>query len=359
MATVHHSRSGNRRPTLEEVARLAGVGRGTVSRVVNGSPRVSARTRGLVEEAIAELGYVPNRAARALAAGTTDAVALVVPEAETRFFAEPYFPGILRGVSAELAARDTQLLLTLIRDERERERFAQYAASHRVDGALLVSMHGDDPLPELLAEHGLPVVLNGRRSATESLPHVDTDNTAGARSAVEHLLRTGRGTVATIGGPADMFVARCRAAGYREALRAAGREVDERLVLSGDFTEEGGYRAMRRLLEVEPRLDAVFCASDVMAAGARLALRESGRRVPEQVALVGFDDSAIARHMDPPLTSVRQPIEEMGREMVRVLWELRDAQAALSAGDVPVAGPTGADSPRRVLPTELVRRSSS
>src|SRR6478609_1649454 len=135
------------RPTLEEVALRAGVGRGTVSRVINGSPRVSDRAKAAVEAAIAELGYVPNRAARALAGSRTDAVALVIPETEARLFAEPYFLDIIRGVSSELADADKQLLLTLIRSEQERQRFEQYLAAQRVDGVLLVSVHASDPLP--------------------------------------------------------------------------------------------------------------------------------------------------------------------------------------------------------------------
>ncbi|ARQ68634.1 LacI family DNA-binding transcriptional regulator [Streptomyces marincola] len=345
MAMARRGAGRDGRPTLEQVAARAGVGRGTVSRVINGSPRVSDRTRAAVQQAIADLGYVPHRAARALAANRSDAIALVVPEAETRLFAEPFFSGVLRGVSAELADTDIQLLLTLIRTPKERARFAQYAASHRVDGVLLVSVHGDDPLPDQLAEMGLPVVMTGRRSADEPVPHVDCDNVGGAQLAVEHLLGRGRGTVATITGPSDMYVARCRLDGYREALRAAGREPADELVARGDFTEEGGHAGMRELIARRPDLDAVFCASDLMAIGARRALRELGRGVPDDVALVGFDDSALARHLDPPLTSVRQPIEGMGRAMTRALL------AEISDG--------GSDRPRLVLPTELVRRSSS
>lgn len=144
------------RPTLEEVALRAGVGRGTVSRVINGSPRVSDRAKAAVEAAIAELGYVPNRAARALAGNRTDAIALVIPEPETRLFAEPYFSDIIRGIGAELADTDMQLLLTLIRTPKERARFAQYLAAHRVDGVLLVSVHEDDPLPDLLEQLEMP-----------------------------------------------------------------------------------------------------------------------------------------------------------------------------------------------------------
>ncbi|MER7952195.1 LacI family DNA-binding transcriptional regulator [Streptomyces sp. NPDC096079] len=335
------------RPTLEEVAARAGVGRGTVSRVINGSPKVSEQAKAAVERAVAELGYVPNRAARALAGSRTDAVALVIPETEARLFAEPYFLDIIRGVSTELADADKQLLLTLIRSEQERQRFEQYLAAQRVDGVLLVSVHGDDPLPDQVRALGLPAVLNGRRTEAESVAFVDSDNTGAGRTAVAHLAARGRRTIATVTGPLDMYVARCRLDGYREGLTEAGLTPDETLVATGDFTEDGGRRAMRELLDRRPDLDAVFAASDVMAAGARSVLREAGRRVPEDVALVGVDDSAVARHMDPPLTSVRQPIEEMGRTMARLLLQ-------------EIAAPSDPDEqPRRMLPTELVVRASS
>jgi DNA-binding LacI/PurR family transcriptional regulator len=333
------------RPTLEEVAARAGVGRGTVSRVINGSPRVSDRAKAAVSRAIAELGYVPNRAARALAGARTDAVALVIPETEARLFAEPYFLDIIRGVSAELADADKQLLLTLIRSSQERQRFEQYLAAQRVDGVLLVSVHADDPLPDIVRGLDIPAVLNGRRSEEEPVAYVDSDNVGAGCSAVAHLAERGRRRIATITGPLDMYVARCRLDGYRRGLVAAGLAGDERLVAAADFTEEGGRRAMRGLLERCPDLDAVFAASDVMAAGARVALREAGRRVPDDVALVGVDDSAVARHMDPPLTSVRQPIEEMGRVMARVLLQ------EIAGGD--------AEPRRLVLPTELVVRQSA
>lgn len=333
------------RPTLEEVAVRAGVGRGTVSRVINGSSKVSDHTRTAVEAAVAELGYVPNRAARALAANRTDAIALVIPEPEARFFAEPYFSDVVRGVGSALAETDVQLVLTLAGSDRERRRLSQYLSGHRVDGVLLVSVHAGDPLPELLAELGIPTVISGRRSAAETLPSVDSDNLGGAAEAVRHLVGRGRRAIATITGPLDVYGAQCRLDGYRQALAAAGHPVDEGLISVGDFTEEGGRRAMRELLERRPALDAVFAASDVMAAGARRELRAAGRRIPQDVALVGFDDSVVARHMDPPLTSVRQPIEEMGRTMARVLL----------AG---IAGEPGGDA-AVVLPNRLVVRESS
>lgn len=311
-------RSGGR-PTLEEVAARAGVGRGTVSRVINGSPRVSEATRAAVEAAVAELGYVPNTAARALAANRTDAIALVVPEPETRFFTEPYFSDMLRGVGAALTDTEMQLLLIFAGSDRERQRLAQYLAAHRVDGVLLVSVHADDPLPDMLSQLEIPAVISGPRSADETLTSVDSDNYGGARQAVEHLLARGRRTVAHITGRLDVYGAQRRVDGYRDALREAGHAVDELLIEPGDFSEGGGRRAMQALLERRPDLDAVFAASDVTAAGARQVLREAGRRIPDDVALVGYDDSAIARHMEPPLTSVRQPIEEMGRAMTDLL----------------------------------------
>ncbi|WP_395570840.1 LacI family DNA-binding transcriptional regulator [Streptomyces sp. BK79] len=343
-------RSGGR-PTLEEVAVRAGVGRGTVSRVINGSPRVSDATRAAVEAAVAELGYVPNTAARALAANRTDAIALVVPEPETRFFAEPYFSDMLKGVGSALSDTEMQLLLIFAGSDRERRRLAQYLAAHRVDGVLLVSVHADDPLPDLLAQLEIPAVISGPRSAAESLASVDSDNYGGARSAVEHLLSRGRRSIAHITGRLDVYGAQRRVDGYREALRDAGHAPDERLIEAGDFSEEGGHRAMVELLRRRPDVDAVFAGSDVTAAGARQALREAGRRIPDDVALVGYDDSAIARHMDPPLTSVRQPIEEMGRAMIDLLLaEIADRRPAASRG---------LERHQVVLATELVERASS
>ncbi|MFJ9902648.1 LacI family DNA-binding transcriptional regulator [Streptomyces sp. NPDC101152] len=352
MAAGHgaRSRSGGR-PTLEEVAARAGVGRGTVSRVINGSPRVSDATRAAVEAAVAELGYVPNTAARALAANRTDAIALVVPEPETRFFSEPYFSDMLKGVGAELSETEMQLLLIFAGNDRERRRLAQYLAAHRVDGVLLVSVHADDPLPDLLSQLEIPAVISGPRSAAETLTSVDSDNYGGGRSAAEHLLAGGRRKIAHITGRLDVYGAQRRVDGYRDALRDAGHKVDDHLIEPGDFTEDGGRRAMTDLLARCPDLDAVFAGSDVMAAGARQVLREVGRRIPDDVALVGYDDSAIARHMDPPLTSVRQPIEEMGRRMLDLLLEeIADRRPAASRG---------LERRQVVLATELVRRASS
>ena len=263
------SRSGGR-PTLEEVAARAGVGRGTVSRVINGSPRVSDATRAAVEAAVAELGYVPNTAARALAANRTDAIALVVPEPETRFFAEPYFSDMLKGVGAELSDTEMQLLLIFAGSDRERPRLAQYLAAHRVDGVLLVSVHADDPLPDLLAQLEIPAVISGPRSAAETLPSVDSDNYGGGARPWSTCWPGAGSTIAHITGRLDVYGAQRRVDGYRDALLDAGHGVDEGLIEPGDFTEEGGRRAMTELLARRPDLDAVFAA----------LRRHGGRRPP-------------------------------------------------------------------------------
>jgi DNA-binding LacI/PurR family transcriptional regulator len=308
-------------PTLEEVAALAGVGRGTVSRVVNNAAGVKESTRRAVERAIDELGYVPNLAARSLAGRRADAVALALTERDWRLFGEPFFSEIIRSVGDALADTSVQLLLTLVRTDAERQRFVEYARGGRVDGVLLLSVRAEDRLPDMLADAGLPTVLLGRRSGEEHVTYVDADNVGGARGAVEHLLRGGRRRIAAITGPLDMYVTQCRLRGYREALAAAGAEALPSLVVEGDFTEDSGRRTTAELLARHPDVDAVFAASDTMAAGALGVLRAAGRRVPEDVAVIGFDDFPLARDTEPSLTTVRQPLEEIGRTMVRLLME--------------------------------------
>jgi DNA-binding LacI/PurR family transcriptional regulator len=311
--------TGQRRPTLEAVAVRAGVGRGTVSRVINGSPKVSMGAREAVLQAIDELGYVPNRAARTLVTRRTDTVALVMSASEERVWDEPYFAGIIRGISRGLTDTGFQLLLAFAQSRAEHDRLERYLSGQHVDGVLLISLHGDDPLPGHLESQGVPTVLGGTPVGADlsSVICVDADNRGGARLAVAHLVERGRLHIATIAGPQDAQVGVDRLAGHQDALAAAGLRGD--LVAFGDFSEETGAAAMRTLLEREPKLDAVFAASDPMAAGAMRVLREAGRAIPSDVAVVGFDDSVTARHASPQLTSVHQPVEAMGREMSRLL----------------------------------------
>ncbi len=346
--TGRRSRSAGR-PTLDEVAARAGVGRGTVSRVVNGSPQVSASAKAAVEAAIEELGYVPNRAARALVTQRTDSVALVVSESEERVFGEPFFAGIIRGINSLLLETPFQLWLAMFQSTAERERVERHLTPQHIDGVLLISLHGDDPLPAVLAQRGLPVVLGGQpggkaRIVGDQMSCVDADNAGGGRIAVAHLLGRGRRKVAAIAGPQDMGVGVLRLTGYREALRAAGQPVDESMIGYGDFSEASGANVMRALLDRHPDLDGVFAASDLMAVGAMRVLRELGRRLPQDVSLVGFEDSVLARQTEPALTTVHQPVEAMGREMARLLV------AHIRGEEVPA--------PLVVLETHLVVRAS-
>lgn len=337
------------RPTLEAVAARAGVSRATVSRVVNGDAGVREVLAVKVRRAVDELGYVPNRAARSLVTRRHDAVAVVIAEPETRVFADPFFALQLRGISKELTTHDVQLVLLLTEGRDDHERVGRYLAGGHVDGALVFSLHLDDPLPGIIRRAGVPTVFGGRPGWSDPVSggpgaaYVDCDNRGGAREAVRHLVGLGRGRVAHITGPLDQTSAVDRLDGYRDVLADA----DPRLIVEGDFTPAGGEHAMRRLLDVCPDVDAVFAANDLSASGALRVLRERGRRVPDDVAVIGFDDMLpVAEQVDPPLTTVRQDIEGMGRLMARMLLRGRDED--------PAVRPSGV-----VLPTSLVRRASA
>ncbi len=327
---------------LEEVAKLSGVSRSTVSRVINNDPNVKSATRDKVLEVIHQVNFHPNAAARSLAAGHTRILGLVIPKGVLTLFIDPYFPLLIQGVSSTCNTRDHSVMLWLAEPEYERRTIRQILNNGLIDGVIIASMLIDDPLVQALLENEKPFVLVGRQPADERLSYVDVDNQNSAREAVFHLLRLGRRRIATIAGPQNMIGGSDRLQGYYEALRARGFLVDPDLVAEGDFSETSGYMAMQRLLAREP--DAVFAASDSMAVGALRALREAGRRVPEEIAVIGFDDMPFAARTEPPLTTVRQPIYRTGVVAAESLIDLVRS---------PKAGPR-----RIILPTELVIRSS-
>jgi DNA-binding LacI/PurR family transcriptional regulator len=332
-------------PTLEQVAALARVSRSTVSRVVNDHPKVSPAARASVEAAIATLGYVPNAAARSLATRRGGSIALVIREPDPRVLQEPFFGGVLRSIGASLREVDLQLLL-LVEPADAWQRLERSLTGGLVEGAILLSVHAEDPLPARLADRGLPIVLSGRPSGpADRLASVDADNVLGGRQATEHLLDTGRSRIAAVAGPQDMPVAVDRLAGYRAASQEAGHASDGALVGQGDFTRAGGEQAARQLLAAAPDLDAVVAPSDLAAVGVLRVLAAAGRAVPDDVAVTGFDDSVVAEVSAPALTSIRQPLDELGRAMVRLLLEQVDGRSA--PGE------------RVVLPTELIRRAST
>ena len=329
-------------PTLEEVAQRSGVSRSTVSRVINNDPHVSEETRQKVLQAIAELDYHPNAVARSLVAGRTQIIGLVIPTAVAMLFSDPYFPRLIQGVVAACNASDYSVMLWIGEPEYERRTIHRHLNGGLLDGIVVASAVRDDPIVSALRQSHLPFVMVGRPD-DPSIRYVDVDNVRGAREAVLHLLQQGYRRVATITGPLNTAAAVDRLEGYRLALQDRGLMLDESLVVEGDFTEESGALAMQKLLPLRP--DAVFCASDTMAQGAMRVIRAAGLRIPHDVGVAGYDDMPFAANLEPPLTTVRQPIEQMGQEAVKLLLEM------LSAPE---------DTPRRVvLPTELVIREST
>ncbi|WP_431074509.1 LacI family DNA-binding transcriptional regulator [Microbacterium phyllosphaerae] len=328
------------RATIEEVASAAGVSRSTVSRVVNGSTAVSPEALLAVQRAIEELSYVPNRAARSLASKQTHAIALIVPEDTTRFFGDPFFAAIVAGITGALRGSD-YLLNLLIASDDPGDKMTSFVRNGGVDGALIVSHHTSDAFIERVAD-AVPVVWGGRPVRIREGDYVvDVDNVAGARTATAHLIETGRTRIATISGPLTMVSSVDRVQGFRGALADAGLSpfAEE----AGDYSESSGADAARRILAAG-RPDAIFVASDLMARGALTALRAAGIRVPEDVALVGFDDSSVALSTDPQLTTMRQPMYAQGEAMAGVLL-------SRLAGRDPEH--------TTILPTELVVRASS
>lgn len=331
----------HRPSTLDEVAELAGVSRSVASRVLNNAPHVSRAKREAVERAVHRLGYVPNPTARALATRQTGAAALVVSGEDPSIFADPFFAQVIVGASAALEEAELHLMLCLAASDRGCRRVERLLRSKGADGVMLMALREDDPLARMAEEAAIPVVFGGRPIGLEPRWYVDVDNLGGARAATEHLISLGRTRIATICGRLDTEAGRARHRGYRDAMLAAGLEPLP--PEGGDFTEQSGAAAMAALSVRHPDLDGVFAASDNMGAGALRALRDAGRRVPADVAVIGFDDLAVARVSDPPLTTVHQPVEGLGREMARMLVALIDGQA-----------PTPL-----ILPTWLVTRASA
>ncbi len=346
---------GDARPNLEQVAAAAGVSRATVSRVVNGQRTVAPDLRERVERVVSDLGYVPNRAARSLVTRRADTVALVVSEAQDRLFGDPFFSDIVRGSSQELVEAGIQMALMLAHNAAALERIERYLRASPIDGVLLLSQHADrDPLPQALVAAGIPVVIGGRPlRPDDAVAYVDNDNVGGGRLAGRHLVDRGRSVIGTIAGPQDMAAGMDRLSGFRSVL---GRALTADHVEHGDFTTRGGERATARLLARLPHLDGLFVASDLMAIGALRSLRQNGRRVPEDVAVVGFDDIPMAAFAEPALTTVRQQAVLQGRLMARLLLaKARGGDPPGPADDLPQVA--GLD--HLVLPTVLVVRDSS
>lgn len=307
--------------TIEEIARLAQVSRSTVSRVINNHPNVRQQVRERVLEVIREHDYAPNAAARSLASARSRVISALIPRSAAQIFADPFFPTIIQGISESSAANGYFLMLAMLTAELEQGFYNQVLRGRYVDGLIMLSHDIDDPLLPQLLRDPTPLVLIGRHPYLSGLAWVDVENRDGARQATMHLIRLGHRRIATVTGPLMMTAGLDRRDGYKQALVEAGIPIEPDLIVEGDFTEEGGYQAMRRVIALPDRPRATFVASDTMAAGALHALRQAGLRVPEDMAVVGYDDLAAAAQTSPPLTTIRQPISEMGAAAVRALIE--------------------------------------
>jgi DNA-binding LacI/PurR family transcriptional regulator len=331
--------------TVRDVAARAGVSTATVSRVVNGNPRVGPEVRAAVTIAIEELGYVPNPSARSLMTQRTDSIGVVVLESADRLFGDPFFGQLMLGITAGLAARDKRLVLMLAPTQEEGTRIERYLVADHVDGVVLVGPHGTDPLLDRLVRRRVPVVVSGRPENQPGVSYVDAHNREGAAAAVAHLIASGRRRIATIHGTLDLPSAWDRLEGYRDALAAAGLTHDPSLEVAGEYRATMAIATMQALLASHPDIDGVFAASDSMAIAAMQVIKDAGRRVPDDIAVIGFDDLPTAQEVRPTLSTVRQPIEAMGREMVRLVLQQVDEPGA-AANQV-------------VFSTELVLRGST
>jgi LacI family transcriptional regulator len=328
--------------TILDVARLAGVSRSTVSRVMNGKDDVRTEVRARVLQVIDETGYRPSATARSLVSRRTGVLGLVIPWRVSQLLEDPYFVRLIRGVSRASNAAGTTLSLFLFEtEEEEGELYRRVVAPRLVDGLMLVALRKDDPLLDEVANSGLPIVSLGRVIHRDDVSWVDVENFEGSRRAVQHLVGLGHTRIAAIAPPQQTIAGIDRYDGFTKGMREAG--LDPELVEFADWSGDGGYAAMRKLLHHQPT--AVFVASDTMAIGALHAIHDSGLSVPDDVAVVGFDDLPASERSSPPLTTLRQPISRIGETLIKILLDQIDTETP-----EPV---------RKLIPTELIIRESS
>jgi DNA-binding LacI/PurR family transcriptional regulator len=332
------------RPTVRDVARLAGVSHATVSRYLNRTSYVSAGAAAAIEAAVADTGYRPNRNARSLVNRRNRTVAFVVREKTDMFFADSTLSAQAVGANTTLSERDYQMLMLIVDSERSEQRIIELVAGGAADGAILLAMNDNDPIALALAESSTPIVVASTPVVAPSVPRVDTDNFAGTSEITALLRATGARPVGEIRGPAHAPVSAIRHDGFRSAL---GDEYDERLVVdAAEWSFTAGAAAMAELLRREPAVGGVVAASDLLAAGALETVHTAGLQVPHDVAIVGFDDSPWAARTRPPLTTVRQDPRRTGERLADLILQL-------------IEGERLPDDYAEILPTEIVWRESA
>jgi LacI family transcriptional regulator len=310
--------------TIQDVAQLAGVSMATVSRVLNGRPDVSTATREAVLRVVRENGFSKNRSAQALIAGRTGLIGAAVPEVESTYFA-----GILSGAAEALYERDKRIVLCPTRHQHEREVVLLDRLMHgTTDGALLVLPYETDEELRTLLHHGYPfVVIEPRTPLGYDIACVTATHLAGAVAATEHLISLGHRRIGAIKGPEDRLATQERLTGFRSTLVNAGISPDLELEVGSDFKFESGEVAASKLLDLRNPPTAIFGFNDEAAIGAMIAARRHGLRIPEDISIIGFDDTLPASLMVPRLTTVRQPLAELGRIAVSLLTRLINKQS--------------------------------
>jgi LacI family transcriptional regulator, galactose operon repressor len=335
----------SKRPTSADVAAAAGVSRTTVSFVLNERTdiKIPAATRRRVMDAALALGYQPNSSARQLARGRSHTIALVLHQSPEQVASDAVLAETLRGLSAAARAGGFRVMVELLATDGPGASYASLLRAQHADGLIVHGPRSDDPSLLELVRDGFPVVLQGSLPDVE-VASVDVDNVAGARRAIDHLISLGHRRIACVtNAPLAYTAAQDRLAGYRAGLAAADIDFDQELVEEADFDAPSGHRAMATLLD-RTEVEAAFVASDVVALGAIGAIRETGRRVPDDISVVGFDDIPLAAYFDPPLTTIHLPAYELGQAAGRALLE-RIADQTIPH--------------RTLLPTELIVRGST
>ncbi len=330
--------------TIKEIAKIAGVSRSTVSRVINNDPNVSKRTRDKVQAIIDELQYQPDPVARSLIGGRTRVLGLVIPMAFSSLFTDPFFSLLAQGISSTCTANDYTLMLWLLEPNYEKRPNNHILNNRLIDGIIVASNMIDDPLIEGLITKKVPLVVIGRHTNPQ-VSSVDADNIHGSLMAVRHLVKINRKKIGVITGDMNRYSARDRLTGFKRGLQENNLPIMDDYIAYGDFTEKGGYLQAKLLLS-RTDLNAIYGCSDLMSFGAITAIQEAGLRVPEDISVISFDDIPAAARFHPPLTTVRQPIHQIGAIAAQTLID------QLENNDT--------STPRRIiLPAELVQRKST
>jgi len=332
--------------TLKDIAKKLGLSVTTISRALAEYDDVAKSTRQRVRQAAKEMGYYPNITARQLQKQRTDTLAFVIPTHGPRF-SDPFFSELLAGIGNEAGQAGFDLLVSTQspNSESEREAYRRIVHGRRADGVLVVRTRQNDERIRFLSEQDFPFVAFGRSDLEIEFPYVDEDSYTGVQILTQHMIDLGHKRIGFIAAPAGLMFCQFRMAGYRDTLGANGLPLDETLIIRGDLTQRGGFQAAQELLAHSPRPTAIVACNDLMALGTMSAAQKMGLTIGRELSVGGFDDIPLAEHAHPSLTTVRQPIYEIGKRVTKILIQL-------------IQG-TAPDTTRVVLTPQLMIRGSS